>query len=275
MSSLSNGAQKPATLIERRIQAEAEYEKLYARFGTHEIGEWMDEDGVPYSHLLPPYCYRFDEYFGSIMSMTSMERFGFLLAQHFPDPDTMDLLYLQDILFGFKYIVPPTGMYICVKIPGGFIGPASSPRYQQNLTFAQLWIQEVERMIAEESLNADGFAVQTEQPPKAAPHSLSAKLFLNGYSVEKLTSLLVSLGILTESGQHTAESKPRNWRAVIEALRVSKRVVPTDSAGLYEFLVKQYDYPFKKRVIQDVFAAKNIATQEVYTRACALLRADE
>lgn len=263
---------RPATLSERRIQDEYIYNEFYIRYNTHLPADWQDsewEETRMYS--FPPYCYRFDEYFGFILTI-SIGGSTYFLNRVFPNPDSIDLDYIEDTIFILDQIVDNEKGYDCIKGLGLRIGPSSNARYQANLAEARLWIAIArERLLSKTSYES---IIIEEQLPlshntEAQSIALSTKLFLNGFNIDKLTRLLIVLEILTESGKHTAASKPRNWRAMVESLRENKLLVYNHNTLLFEFLKSKYSYPYGIRAIQGSFNAKNLDTQDIYNRASA------
>ncbi|GAB3861611.1 hypothetical protein GCM10028822_41360 [Hymenobacter terrigena] len=261
---------RPTTFNGRRIQAENQYNKLAAYFGTHVLRDWVGPDGKSYRHLVPPYCYRFDETFGVLLTWEYPSTFENLLNSMFNYPDSTDLKYLNDILFILGHNI--TDFYTCTKGSEGTIAP-DSLNYIMNSDTTYRWVENAEQTLnnkPSENYNATIKPLLPLSDIKATPQPTN--FFLNGYSVDRFTKLLIALGILNDRRRHASDSKPRNWRAAIEALRDNRFLSSNDSAGLYRFLVAEYNYPFKKRVIQDGFNAKSLDAQEIYKRANTLLR---
>jgi hypothetical protein len=277
MSTEAEYIERPATLNERRIQGENIYNSFYYWFKTHSPADWCEPDwGKEYMFSFPPYCYRFDEFLG--FTLTIGIGISNFLNKMFPNPDFMDLEHLEDTLFTLDCIVHEEKGYQCTKGLGAHIGPASHPRYQASLAEARLWLETAKEEVKKKNiLEKVTGKVQTNsnQAISGKAGALPAKFFLNGFDIEKLTKMLIALDILTESINHTASSKPRNWRAVIEALRDNKLLVYNANTILFELLKVQYAYPYGIRSIQSPFSTKNLDTQDIYKRAnewCAINR---
>ena len=101
---------------------------------------------------------------------------------------------------------------------------------------------------------------------------------LAGYTEQKLTNLLVSIGLLADANTraHTLDSKPRAWRAVVEALRARKYLeAGGDAVALWKALNKAYgpangQLP-SKRNLQDPMLENNADAKLAFTRAYSLL----
>ena len=99
-----------------------------------------------------------------------------------------------------------------------------------------------------------------------------------GFTEQSLTKILVSVGLLVDAHTraHTGDSKPRAWRAVVEALRERKYLEPGgDAVALYKALNNAYgpapgQLP-SKRNLQDPMNENNADAKLAYTRARALL----
>lgn len=270
--SMEESIKRPATLNERRIQGEKLYKFFYNHYKTHFPGDWSEPDwGGDYMLSFPPYSYRFDEFFGYILTLG----IGITNALNifFPNPDKIDLDYLEDILFALDQMVDADTGYICTKGIGVHIGPSSpffKARYQASLSEARLWLatskEELNNKASfqSESGTEQSILVQDGSAPTSA---LASKLFLNGFNADKFTQMLIALGILTESRKHTADSKPRNWRAVIESLRENKRLVYNANTTLFDFITSEFSYPYKIRAIQGPFNSKNSDTEDIYKKA--------
>lgn len=262
----------PATLNERRIQGEKVYNFFYNKFKTHFPGDWSEPDwGGEYMLSFPPYSYRFDEFFGYVLTIG----IGVTNALNifFPNPDKIDLDYLEDILFTLDQMVDAETGYACTKGIGvhiGPLGPSSKARYQASLSEVRLWLanskEELNNKASFQS-EPDTEQVTIAQDTNAQNIALANKLFLSGFDADKFAQILIALGILTESRKHTTDSKPRNWRAVIESLRENKRLVYNANTTLFDFITSEFSYPYKIRAIQGPFNSKNSDTEDIYKKA--------
>lgn len=280
MPSAKSSSPRPKSFAERSEQAETLYNELTAKFRTHKFIDWgvltewqeEDEDGerVSFLHAVPAYSWRFDEYLAYFVSGYTPVNIPRLLEMHFSEPDKMDLEYLEDILTELEKISAwKHEPYRCYKGSNLDVGPFLNRDYDANLVRARKWI---------ESCRAELVSQPMVKPvnPSLSKQGRWEGLFLRGFNVSQLDKLLISLGILTEDFRHTEESRPRVWRAVVEALRVKKLLSPSNSAALHRTLMNKYNSGQQRqlpslRAVQEQFNADNPDAQDVYQRALRLL----
>ncbi|WP_303310202.1 hypothetical protein [Hymenobacter sp. BT730] len=271
----AKNSKRPQSYNERRAQAEEIYRKLFAKFRTHKFIDWgiltavQEEDCL---RAVPPYSERFDEFLGFWLGGTDPINVPGVLEYHFPEPDEMDLEYLEDVLDELDKISDWVDQpYRTFKGSNLDIGPFVSRYYSENIARARKWVR-----TKRAKLEAD------EHKHKKIPSVSPAKgripwtgLFPNGFKETDLDQLLIKLGILDGSLHHTEDSKPRIWRAVIEALRDGKRLILSDNVALHQALLNRYGETSGQlpslRSLQGDFNAGNPISQDVYQRAKALL----
>lgn len=123
-------------------------------------------------------------------------------------------------------------------------------------------------------------AAATDRPDEPAPTKTDFAIneLLIGYTEHNLTNLLVSVGLLVDAQTlaHAEDSKPRTWRAVVEALRKRKHLeAGGDAVALWKALNKAYG-PAKgqlpsKRNLQDPMLDHNADAKLAFERAYSLL----
>ena len=80
--------ERPDSYNERRILAEKKYDKRYTKFKTHNFLNWGILTGVREKNkrklVVPPYCWRFDEYLGYWLGSGSPTDAPGVLERYFP-----------------------------------------------------------------------------------------------------------------------------------------------------------------------------------------------
>lgn len=132
-------------------------------------------------------------------------------------------------------------------------------------------IRYFQRLLAE-------FEIAVLQPASSGVMSDTIDGLLIGYTEQSLTNLLVSVGLLVDAQTraHSQDSKPRTWRAVVEALRQRKYLeAGGDAVALWKALNKAYgpapgQLP-SKRNLQDDMIEHNALAKLAFSRAFTLL----
>ena len=280
MNSTELSIKRPKTFRERCIRANEEYNKLFAKFRTHNFLDWgvltqvQEEDCLK---AVPPYCERFDEFLGYWLSGGTPINVPATLEEFFPAADEIDCSYLEDVLAELAQIWGgPREVYITYKGSKLGIGPGVCWCYADNIARAQKWVQDVKEHLAMEK------ALQFEQPKPRSRTSYSAKsaaslsaFFQGGFTIKDFDQLLITLGMMEAPRLLTEDSKPRTWVSVLRALLDTKLLIPSSNILLHESLVKEYDNQDslpKLRTLQSGYNADNAQARDFYDRAMALLK---